>query len=122
MQISNNISLLPYNTFGIDVQAKKFASFDTLEELQELSAALKQETSLPKVILGGGSNILFTKDVDGIVIKNQIGGIELIDEDEDFYYVKAGAGVSWHSFVLDCIQHHRAGVENLSLKIGRAHV
>jgi UDP-N-acetylmuramate dehydrogenase len=65
--------------------------------------------------LGGGSNILFTKDYDGAILKNEIKGIELQHEDADYVYVKVGAGENWHQFVLHCINHNWAGVENLSL-------
>jgi hypothetical protein len=65
--------------------------------------------------LGGGSNILFTKDYDGAILKNEIKGIELQHEDADHVYVKVGAGENWHQFVLHCIHHNWAGVENLSL-------
>ncbi len=67
------------------------------------------------LILGGGSNILFTKDFDGIVLKNEIKGIEKVKEDEEYVYIKAGAGESWHAFVLYCIKNNWAGIENLSL-------
>jgi UDP-N-acetylmuramate dehydrogenase len=67
------------------------------------------------MILGGGSNILFTKNYNGLVIKNELSGINLIKEDEDYFYVKAAAGVVWHQFVLHCIHHNYAGTENLSL-------
>jgi len=69
----------------------------------------------PIFILGGGSNILFTKDYDGAVLKNEIKGIELQHEDGEHVYVKVGAGENWHQFVLYCINHNWAGVENLSL-------
>lgn len=112
MQIEQNISLKQFNTFGIDVKAKQFASFTTADELAEL---LKHGNKEELLILGGGSNILFTKDVDGFVLKNELKGIELINEDDDFVYVRAGAGENWHQFVLHCIQKNWAGVENLSL-------
>lgn len=113
MQIQNNISLKDYNTFGIDVKAKYFSSFKSLAELKELGAENKRLNDL--LILGGGSNILFTKDVDGLVLKNELKGIELVKENEAFYYVKAAAGEKWHQFVMHCIEHDYAGVENLSL-------
>jgi UDP-N-acetylmuramate dehydrogenase len=114
MKIEENISLKPYNTFAIDAKAKLFAPFRSVAELQEiLGASLKPST--PKLVLGGGSNLLFTKDFDGIVLKNEIGGIEKIREDDDSVYVKAGAGMNWHGFVLYCIENNWAGVENLSL-------
>jgi UDP-N-acetylmuramate dehydrogenase len=114
MNIQENISLKPYNSFGIDVHAKYFASFQSTEELVELFT-YKPQTPNSKLILGGGSNILFTKNFDGIVLKNEIKGIEIIKEDEHYVYVKAGAGEIWHQFVLYCLQQNLAGVENLSL-------
>jgi UDP-N-acetylmuramate dehydrogenase len=110
--IRENISLQPYNTFGIDVAAKKFAAFQTVDELAEL---VSTNTNDPHLILGGGSNILFTKNFDGLVLKNELKGIELVKEDASHFYVKAEAGENWHQFVLHCIQHGYAGVENLSL-------
>lgn len=114
MTIQENISLKPYNTFGIDAVARQFAFFTSVEDLQELLHS-KLKTHNPKLILGGGSNILFTKNFDGIVLKNEINGIQIIKEDEHYVYVKAGAGENWHQFVLYCLQHNLAGVENLSL-------
>jgi len=114
MQIQENISLKPYNTFGIQVLAKAFASFNSINTLQEL-IEFASTKKIPLLVLGGGSNILFTKDFDGLVLKNELSGIELLYEDEHCYYVKAAAGVNWHSFVQYCLQHNYAGVENLSL-------
>ncbi len=111
MKIQENISLKKLNTFGINVSAKYFAAFNAVEELQELLEYKKTST----LILGGGSNILFTKNFDGLVLKNEIKGIEIIKEDADYIYLKAGAGENWHQFVVDCIINNRAGVENLSL-------
>ncbi len=114
MQIQQNISLKPFHTFGIDVLAKYFAAFSTLEELQEVMEHFKSFEK-PKLILGGGSNILFIKNFDGVVLKNELNGIELIKQDENYYYVKAAAGENWHGFVQYCIQNNYAGIENLSL-------
>ena len=111
MQIQPNSSLKKYNTFGIDVEAKYFASFNTVDEINEL-LEFKEPSTL---VLGGGSNILFTKNFDGIVLKNEIKGIEVINEDDDYVFIKAGAGENWHQFVLHCINNSFAGVENLSL-------
>lgn len=111
MRLQENISLRPYNTFGINVTARKFARFTSVSELKEL---LVWHQASP-LILGGGSNILFTKNVDGLVLHNAIGGIEKIKEDDDYIYVKAGAGENWHKFVLHCLANNWAGVENLSL-------
>jgi UDP-N-acetylmuramate dehydrogenase len=115
MQIQENISLKPYNTFGINAKAKFFSIFSSTDELQELLNNYKPQTTNHKLILGGGSNILFTKDFNGLVLKNELKGIELIKEDENHYYVKAAAGENWHEFVMHCIQHNYAGIENLSL-------
>ncbi len=112
MQIQQNISLKPYNTFRVDVQARNFSSFSGYDELHEL---IDQNPSLPVFILGGGSNILFTKDVEGLVLKNEIMGIEVIHEDNEHVFVRAGAGENWHQFVLHCLDHNWAGIENLSL-------
>jgi len=112
MQIHEAFSLLPYNTFRINVEARYFSTFTNKDELDELTT---HHSELTKLILGGGSNILFTKDYDGFVLKNEIKGIEVQHEDAGHVYVKAGAGENWHRFVLYCIQHNWAGVENLSL-------
>ncbi len=102
------------NTFGIDIHAKEFVVIKSHQELFELIA--EHELTKEKcLILGGGSNILFTKDFDGLVIKIEINGIELIKEDDQFVWVKAGAGVVWHEFVLYCIEKGWSGLENLSL-------
>lgn len=112
MLLQENISLKPYNTFGIDVKARYFATFNDTDELAE-TLNLKSQTS--NLILGGGSNILLTKDYDGLVLKNEIRGIVELHEDSEYVYVKAGAGENWHQFVLYCIERNWAGVENLSL-------
>ena len=114
MRFETDFSLKPYNTFGIDVKARHFARFDNVRELQELlqRPEVKEE---PKLILGGGSNVLFTKDFDGIVLLNGIKGIEIIREDSEFAYVKAGGGEVWHDLVQFCLEHNLGGVENLSL-------
>ncbi len=114
MQVYNDYPLKKYNTFNIDVNAKYFSAFDTVNDLQE---ALSQEIYNQKsiLILGGGSNILFTKNFDGLVLKNEIKGIHIVHEDERHVYVKTGAGENWHQFVLHCINNNLAGAENLSL-------
>jgi UDP-N-acetylmuramate dehydrogenase len=113
MQVHENYSLKNYNTFGVAAIAKHFATFFSEEELKE---SLEESKSiLSKMILGGGSNILFTKDFDGLVLKNEISGINIISEDEEFIFINAGAGVKWHSFVMFCVNNNFSGVENLSL-------
>ena len=110
--ITENVSLRPYNTFGINVMARYFAEFGTAEELGEL---LESARGRQPIVLGGGSNVLFTQDVDGLVLRNEVRGIDLLDEDEDYVYVRAGAGEVWQEFVDYCIGRDWAGVENLSL-------
>ncbi len=117
MQMQENHSLKSYNTFGIDASARFFASFSNSAELVALlSAGLRlSATGSRLLLLGGGSNILFTADFNGLVLKNEIRGIEQVGEDDEYIYVKAGAGENWHHFVLHCLAHNWAGVENLSL-------
>jgi len=112
MQIQENISLKQWNTFGIEVSARYFATFS---DADSLAGALSNSHQLPVLILGGGSNILFTKNFNGLVAKNAVSGIELIKENEYHVYVRVGAGENWHRFVLYCIQRNWAGIENLSL-------
>jgi len=114
MIVQENYSLKQLNTFGINASAKFFATISSTDEFKEiLSDQLFNGVS--KLILGGGSNLLFTKSFDGIVLKNNLKGIELTKEDEDYYYVKAAAGEVWHEFVMHCIKNNYAGLENLSL-------
>ena len=116
--MQENISIKEYNTFGISVVAKYFSDFKTVNELSELLEFDQRETQNEKretLILGGGSNILFTKDFDGLVLKNELHGIKEIKEDAHHVYVQVGAGENWHQFVLHCIKKDWAGVENLSL-------
>lgn len=115
VQIRENISLKEYNTFRIEAKAKYFASFTTLEELILLLNDNQLQRQNSTLILGGGSNILLTKDFDGLVLKNEIGGINIIQEDEEHVYIKVGAGENWHQFVMNCIENGHAGVENLAL-------
>ena len=112
MQVQQNFSLKPFNTFGIDVAANFFSVFHNEDELRELVA---YKPMLPSLILGGGSNLLFTKNFEGIVLKNEIRGIELVKEDPHYVYVKVGAGENWHQFVLYSLQRNWQGIENLSL-------
>ena len=114
--VAENISLQQFHTFHIPVLARYFASFTdpaSLEHLLRIRST--QITAKELLILGGGSNILFTQDYDGLVLKNDIHGIEKIKEDTDHVYLKVGAGENWHRFVLYCIANNLAGVENLSL-------
>ncbi|RIW14607.1 UDP-N-acetylmuramate dehydrogenase [Algoriphagus lacus] len=114
MNIQENISLKPYNTFGIAKNARFFTSADSVESLKKALIWAK-ENNQKVLILGGGSNILLTADFDGLVIKVELKGIEKVKEDNDHIWVKVGAGEVWHEWVLHAIDHHWAGVENLSL-------
>jgi UDP-N-acetylmuramate dehydrogenase len=114
MIIQENYSLKNLNTFGIDSSAAYFVELSSIDEIREVLSDSKF-TSISKLILGGGSNLLFTKNYDGIVLKNNLKGITLIKEDANFYYVKAAAGEIWHEFVMYCIKNNYAGLENLSL-------
>lgn len=114
--ILENISLKPYHTFGIDVKARCFAAYKEVAELEGLlEQALADRAPRSPLILGGGSNLLFTRDFDGWVLKNEIRGIKEIKEDDHHIYVQVGAGENWHGFVKHCIAKGWAGVENLSL-------
>mgnify|MGYP001271628427 CR=1 FL=1 len=112
MQFQENILLKPYNSFGIGTKARYFARFSNHESLTELLTSAPSQNIL---ILGGGSNILFTRDYDGLVLKNEFGGIEKIKEDDEYVFVKCGAGENWHRFVMYCIENGWGGLENLSL-------
>lgn len=114
MDLQQNLSLKPFNTFHVNETAQWFTSFASIESLCEfLQNPIIQ--NLPKLILGGGSNILFTKFFNGVVLKNEIKGIQTIKEDNDYVYIKVGAGENWHRFVQYCVEHNFGGVENLSL-------
>lgn len=114
MSIELDVPLKKFTTFGIDATARYFATFSSLPALSELLES-EYHADGKTMVLGGGSNVLFTKDYDGLVLKNEIGGIEVLANDGDHILVRAGAGVNWHQFVLFCLEHNYAGVENLSL-------
>ena len=110
--LDENTSLKPFNTFGIEVSAAYYAKFNSVNNLRLL---LQQNAGLPIFILGGGSNVLFTKDYNGLVLKNEILGFKTIEENNTSIVIEAGAGMNWHSFVLKCIDINYGGIENLSL-------
>lgn len=110
MNIIQNQSLKKYNTFGIDAKAKEFVAVNSISTLIEAIASTKDF-----FILGGGSNMLLTQDIQKLVVHVNLKGIELIDENEDFVIVRAQAGENWHEFVLWCIDQNFGGIENLSL-------
>lgn len=114
MNIQENISLLPYNTFGMDKKARFFVRAKSEKEVTD-ALLFAREKRLSVLVLGGGSNMLLTKDWEGLVLKIEIKGIKVQDDSEDEVLVKVGAGENWHEFVLFCIEKGYAGVENLSL-------
>lgn len=112
MQIKQNISLKPFNTFGIEAFAKHYISIESINELKE---ALSLENYPDIFILGGGSNMLLTKNMDALVLHINIKGISIISEDDTSVLVQANAGENWHQFVLWCLEKDYGGLENLSL-------
>ncbi len=114
LNVKENISLKPFNTFGIEASGTYFVEINSEQDFLEL---LKTEVykNNSRLIIGGGSNILFTKDFNGLIIKNNLKGIELVNETPDEVIVKAAAGENWHEFVLWCIKNNYCGLENLSL-------
>lgn len=114
MLISKNTSLKLYNTFGIEASAKYFTSVQSIQNIQELFQSNEYRAN-ERLILGGGSNLLITKNVDALVIKNDLKGIEIVNETEDSVFVKCAAGEVWHEFVLWSIDKNYGGLENLSL-------
>jgi UDP-N-acetylmuramate dehydrogenase len=112
--IEESYSLKSYNTFGLRVSARFFAEAGNIEDMQTVVKVFGGD-SKPKLILGGGSNILFTKDFDGVVIFPDMKGRELINQDEDNVWVKAYAGENWDQFVAYCVSENWGGIENLSL-------
>lgn len=114
MIVQQNVSLKPYNTFGLDENAGFLAVVDSIDDLDEIFQTGRFR-SQRKMILGGGSNVLFTRGFTGVVAKNQIRGLHTLKEDEEEVLVSIGAGESWHQFVLWCVERGFGGVENLSL-------
>ena len=114
MKIQENLSLKPFNTFGIDKKAQFFTIASSIEEVKDALEWAKQR-KLPVFILGGGSNILLTQDVAGLVIKIDLQGIKVISEVDNQVLVEVGAGVVWHDWVLYSLERNWAGIENLSL-------
>ncbi len=112
-QFQQNVSLKPYNTFGIEARAPAFFEFPSLEALREALGEKTPDQEL--LILGGGSNLLLTQDFEGLVLKNGLTGISLEKEDDEHIWVRAMAGENWHAFVMHCIEKGWAGIENLSL-------
>ena len=114
MTLYENYSLKELNTFGLDVKARWYVEVNSTEDLVLILNDEKNKNE-NKLILGGGSNILFTGDFNGVVIRNKIEKIEKVSEDDDYVFITAGAGLNWHTFVLYTVEHKYQGLENLSL-------
>lgn len=112
MQTFTNKSLKAYNTFGIDVKARKFISVETVEELKDL---LRHTYASELFILGGGSNMLLTGDIEKTVVHINLKGVRVVEETDEEVLVEAMAGENWHQFVLFCLDQGFGGLENLSL-------
>ncbi len=110
--MQEGVSLKPYNTFGIDVKARHFAAFHSLQELQDLLPTLR---NMPFLISGGGSNMLFTQDFEGAFVLNRMVGIQEVLRTEEEVVISAGAGENWHQFVQHSVSLGYGGLENLSL-------
>lgn len=114
IQIQENKSLLPYNTFGIAAHARYFCTITTEDDLLELLMT-DVYANHRHLILGGGSNILFVQDFDGLVIKNEMKGIREVHRDDHQITLQVMGGEIWHDLVHYCVHHNYGGIENLSL-------
>ncbi len=112
MEILNHFSLKNYNTFGIEAHAKQFVGVHSVEELKTVLVENKNQN---KFILGGGSNMLLTKDIESLVLHIDLKGKKIIKENDDFVWVESQAGENWHEFVLWTINQDFGGLENMSL-------
>lgn len=112
MIIQHNFSLKNYNTFGIDAKANEFVAVHSTEELKQV---LLENSNKKKFILGGGSNMLLTQDINALVIHIDLKGKKVIQEDDNYVWVEAQAGENWHEFVLWNIEQNYGGIENMSL-------
>jgi UDP-N-acetylmuramate dehydrogenase len=114
MEIKKNYSLKRHNTFHLEVNAMNFGEINSVKEAMKIILEPGM-TALPKIILGGGSNILFTQNFPGLVIKNNIRGIKKIKEDAESVWIQSGSGEAWNDLVMYCIENNYAGIENMSL-------
>lgn len=114
MHLLENVSLKLYNTFGVQASTKWFCQIKSADDIREIIDD-KRFTPENRMLLGGGSNLLFTRNWNGLIAKIELLGRKVIGEDENHIWVKAGAGENWHQFVLWCLERNLAGLENLSL-------
>ncbi len=110
--IHSNFSLQKFNTFGIEAKAKRFVAVHSIDELK---VVLQQNPEERKFILGGGSNMLLTQDIDALVIHIDLKGKTILKQDDDFVWIACQAGENWHEFVLWTLAHNYGGLENMSL-------
>ncbi len=120
MEIKKNFSLKNYNTFGIEIYADFFVSVSSVNEIKE-ALIFQKNNNLPLLILGGGSNILFTQPFKGLVLHINLLGKEILKENtiENTLLIKVSSGENWHSFVQWCVEKDYGGLENLSLIPGK---
>jgi len=114
ISIEEDVDLQPYNTFGISERARYFATIRSEQDFRQLISHPIYRSN-PLFILGGGSNVLFTKAIQGLVIHVMLKGIQISNETDDEVWVKAAAGENWHELVMHCVANNYGGIENLSL-------
>lgn len=114
MRLRENFSLKEVSTFHVRATAQYYTEFSTVADLKEILSSEFVKTQ-KYLILGGGSNLLFTKDFEGIVIRNLYKGISIVKEEGDTVYIRANSGEKWHNFVIHCVNNNYGGIENLSL-------
>jgi UDP-N-acetylmuramate dehydrogenase len=114
MWLQEHVSLKPFNTFGVEAKARYYTFVEDLATFQQ-GLQRPDLQALPKLVLGGGSNILFTRNFPGWVIQVGFKDIAKINEGDQHVDIKAGAGLDWHTLVVYCVQQGYAGIENLSL-------
>ncbi len=114
LEIKENFTLKKHNTFGIDVKTKYFIEYSSVDDLSNF-LGIRRKQDLPLMILGGGSNVLFTKNFEGYILHPDIKGIEIIEESDDYVKIRVGAGVDWDELVDYCVKRNWGGIENLSL-------
>ena len=122
MEILRDADLLPHNTFHVAARAARLARFRSTDELRTLLATPELK-DLPRLVMGGGSNMLLTRNWPGVVLLNEIEGITLVEETGEHVVVRSGSGMVWHEFVAHCVGQGWGGIENLSLipgKVGAA--
>lgn len=113
--IQKNVALKPYNTFGVEASTQFFAEVNSVSELEKVLKWYRTQADCPLLILGGGSNLLFTKDWPGLTLKLNLQGKSVIKTDGEAVLVQAGAGEPWHDFVVWTLDQDCNGLENLSL-------